>query len=111
MSNKITGFFKKLSLSRLPRASSLNELLSSQESEQLSQESVSSSSETVVAAESQNSPVFSSFLSSCTIEIELSQKFNTENYKPLIAISKIITSSKKPEISDVFFTLEFTDKR
>ncbi len=36
---------------------------------------------------------------------ELSQKFTTEEYRPLIAISKIIISDNKPEISDVFFYL------
>jgi len=36
---------------------------------------------------------------------ELSQKFNTDNYKPLIAISNIIVSTEQPEISDVFFDL------
>jgi hypothetical protein len=36
---------------------------------------------------------------------ELSQRFDTENYKPLIAISNIIISTEKPQISDVFFDL------
>ena len=36
---------------------------------------------------------------------ELSQKFNTDNYKPLVAISNIINAKVKPEISDVFFDL------
>ena len=36
---------------------------------------------------------------------ELSKKFNTDSYKPLIAISDMLISSNKPEISDVFFAL------
>jgi len=36
---------------------------------------------------------------------ELSQRFNTENYRPLIAISNILISIEKPQISDVFFDL------
>ena len=36
---------------------------------------------------------------------ELSQRFDTENYKPLIAISNIIISTEKPQIADVFFDL------
>ena len=50
MSNKITQFFKKLSLSQLPRASSENELLASQDS-------ALSSAAAEVEAESQNSPI------------------------------------------------------
>jgi len=63
MSNKIAQFFKMLSLSQLPRASSENELLSSQNS-------ALSSAATEVEAENQNSPIVSSFLHSCTIEID-----------------------------------------
>lgn len=33
---------------------------------------------------------------------ELGQKFNTENYKPLIAISNFIIAAEKPQINDVF---------
>ncbi len=64
MSNKIAQFFKMLSLSQLPRASSENELLSSQNS-------ALSSAATEVEAENQNSPIVSSFLHSCTIEIDI----------------------------------------
>ncbi len=36
---------------------------------------------------------------------ELSQKFHVDSYKPLIAISNLIISMEKPQISDVFFDL------
>lgn len=35
----------------------------------------------------------------------LSEKFQSDNYKPLIAISKLLTASEKPEISEIFFDL------
>jgi len=62
MCNNITQFFKKLSLSQLPRASSENELLSSQDS-------ALSFAATEVEVVNQNSPIVSSFLHYCTIEI------------------------------------------
>ena len=33
----------------------------------------------------------------------LSVKFNTESYKPLNAISTLLTSFKKPELCEIFF--------
>jgi hypothetical protein len=35
----------------------------------------------------------------------ISEKFNTDSYKPLIAISTLLTSYKKPELSEIFFDL------
>lgn len=35
----------------------------------------------------------------------LSEKFQSNNYKPLIAISRILTEKQKPEIAEVFFDL------
>lgn len=35
----------------------------------------------------------------------LSEKFQSDNYKPLIAISKLLTDKTKPEISEIFFDL------
>jgi len=76
MSNKITQFFKKLSLSQLPRVSSENEILASQDS--------ALSSAATLEAENQNSPIFTSFLHSCTIEIDpaLPVSFNS-SLKPI----------------------------
>ena len=35
----------------------------------------------------------------------LSEKFQIDNYKPLVAISNILTANKKPEIGEMFFDL------
>jgi len=35
----------------------------------------------------------------------LSAKFDTDNYKPLIAIQNLLTSSEKPELSTIFFDM------